>query len=91
MTAHVPAQLRDLLLGLSKCMFVKEVWVMVKLPYAVLMLLAIVSNVFADATIPTEDKPGSKDNPLLKRYDGSFIVGYEHKAFGRIHVSAFQA
>lgn len=54
---------------------------MVKLICAVLTLFAMVSNVFADATIPTEDRPGSKDNLLLKRYEGSFIVGYEHKAF----------
>jgi OOP family OmpA-OmpF porin len=35
----------------------------------------------ADATIPKADKPGSKDHPLLKRYDGSFIVSYEHQSF----------
>ena len=31
----------------------------------------------ADATIPTEDIVGSADNPLVKRYEGSFIVSYE--------------
>lgn len=31
--------------------------------------------------IPTADKSGSKDSPLLKRYEGSFIVAYEHKDF----------
>ena len=36
----------------------------------------------ADATIPTMDRKGSKDSPLLKRYEGSFIVAYEHKSFG---------
>jgi OOP family OmpA-OmpF porin len=35
----------------------------------------------AIATIPTADKKGSKDSPLLKRYEGSFIVAYEQKAF----------
>ena len=34
------------------------------------------------ATIPTADRKGSKDSPLLKRYEGSFIVAYEHKSFG---------
>ena len=34
------------------------------------------------ATIPTADRKGSKDNPLLKRYEGSFIVAYERKSFG---------
>lgn len=35
----------------------------------------------ADATIPTKDIAGARDNPLLKRYDGSFIVSYERLAF----------
>ncbi len=35
----------------------------------------------AEATIPTADKIGAKDNPSLKRYEGSFIVAYEHKSF----------
>ena len=43
--------------------------------------LAMASIAFADATIPTGDKEGSKDNPLLKRYEGSFIVSYVYKAF----------
>ncbi len=34
-----------------------------------------------DATVPTTDRKGSKDSPLLKRYEGSVIVGYELKAF----------
>jgi OOP family OmpA-OmpF porin len=33
------------------------------------------------ATVPTADKKGAKDSPLLKRYEGSFIVSYEHKNF----------
>ena len=36
------------------------------------------------ATIPTADRKGSKDNPLLKRYEGSFIVAYERKGFGEL-------
>jgi len=43
--------------------------------------LATASVALADATIPTADKKGSKDNPLLKRYEGSRIVAYEHKSF----------
>ncbi len=35
----------------------------------------------AKATNPTADRPGTKDHALLKRYQGSFIVAYEHKAF----------
>jgi OmpA-OmpF porin, OOP family len=33
------------------------------------------------ASIPTADMKGSKDSPLLKRYEGSFIVAYERKSF----------
>jgi len=44
-------------------------------------VLIATSMVFADAIIPTADKPGSKDHPTLKRYDGSFIVAYEHQSF----------
>jgi outer membrane protein OmpA-like peptidoglycan-associated protein len=49
----------------------------------VLMLFIATSNGLADAIIPTADKAGSKDNPLLKRYEGSFIVAYEHKGFDK--------
>jgi hypothetical protein len=35
----------------------------------------------ADAAIPTRDIAGARDNALLKRYDGSFIVSYERLAF----------
>ena len=29
----------------------------------------------------SKDIAGAKDNPLLRRYEGSFIVSYERKAF----------
>jgi hypothetical protein len=35
----------------------------------------------ADAVIPTKDIAGARDNALLKRYDGSFIVSHERLAF----------
>ncbi len=35
----------------------------------------------ADATVPTRDIPNARDNPLLRRYDGSFIVDYAQMAF----------
>jgi OmpA-OmpF porin, OOP family len=44
---------------------------------AMLMLL----NPIQKATVPTADKKGSKDSALLKRYESSFIVAYEQKAF----------
>jgi outer membrane protein OmpA-like peptidoglycan-associated protein len=36
---------------------------------------------FAEATIPTADVDGAIDSPLLKRYEGSFIVSYEKFAY----------
>lgn len=34
------------------------------------------------AKAPTADAKGTRDNPLLKRYEGSYIVAYERKSFG---------
>ena len=33
------------------------------------------------AVVPSTDKKGTRDSPLLKRYEGSYIVAHEHKAF----------
>jgi OmpA-OmpF porin, OOP family len=33
------------------------------------------------ATSPAADRSGARDSALLKRYQGSFIVGYERKSF----------
>jgi OmpA-OmpF porin, OOP family len=32
------------------------------------------------------DVEGSKDSPLVKRYEGAVIIGYEHQEFGEIEV-----
>ena len=45
-----------------------------------MLITLAIGNVLA-ATQPTADKAGSKDSPALKRYEGSFIVAYEKKAF----------
>ena len=34
------------------------------------------------ATLPQADRKGTKDSPLLKRYEGSYIVVHESKLFG---------
>ena len=49
----------------------------------VLVAIAVCSTVVyaQKASIPTEDVKGSKDSPLLKRYEGSFIVSYDRKSF----------
>ena len=36
------------------------------------------------ASSPKADRTGAKDSPLLKRYEGSFIVFYERKGFGEL-------
>ena len=51
------------------------------------VLVAFTASVFLQlpvATIPKADRKASKDSPLLKRYEGSFIVAYEHKNFGEL-------
>ena len=44
-------------------------------------LLFMVSLAHADATIPTKDIKGAADAKILPRYDGSFIVSFEHQQF----------
>lgn len=50
------------------------------------VIVALAAGVFMQpvASIPKADRKGSKDSPLLKRYEGSFIVAYEHKSFGEL-------
>lgn len=46
------------------------------------MLLMLVAGIAgADATKPTKDIAGSKDPAWLQRYEGSFIVSYDHRGF----------
>src|SRR5215471_4248729 len=52
-----------------------------KLLVSVLIVIAAHASAFAEATVPTKDIAGAKDNPLIKRYEGSFIVSYERLAF----------
>ena len=53
---------------------------------ACLFSLVSATLAFGDATIPTKDIAGAKDNPLLKRYEGSFIVSYDRVAFTDFNV-----
>lgn len=48
---------------------------------AAVLLFAVHVTAFANATIPNKDIAGAQDSPLLKRYDGSFIVSYERLSF----------
>jgi OOP family OmpA-OmpF porin len=49
-------------------------------------LLLACGPALADAVAPTADAPGAADTPLLKRYEGSFIVTYSHHAFGELNI-----
>jgi OOP family OmpA-OmpF porin len=52
-----------------------------KVVVAALLTLLAHAAALAEATIPTKDIAGAKDNPLLKRYEGSFIVSYQRESF----------
>jgi outer membrane protein OmpA-like peptidoglycan-associated protein len=55
--------------------------------FAVIGLMAVTAKVsYADATIPTADINGSADNALIKRYEGSFIVSYDHRAYADFRI-----
>lgn len=52
-------------------------------------LIALASaSAFADATVPTKDLPGSSDPAWLKRFEGSFIISYEHRGFDAVDFPA---
>lgn len=44
-------------------------------------LLGFMPAALADATPPTKDIKGAADNPLVPRYEGSFIVSYAQQKF----------
>jgi OmpA-OmpF porin, OOP family len=51
-------------------------------------LLALVAQtaVLADASIPTKDIAGARDDPSIKRYEGSFVVSYQRESFSDFKV-----
>ena len=51
-----------------------------------LVLVGSAAVALAEATVPTSDIDGSADNPIVKRYEGSFIVSYEKLAYTDITV-----
>ena len=52
------------------------------------LLALLPSTSLADATEPTKDLPGSSDPAWLKRFEGSFIISYEHRTFDAIDFPA---
>jgi len=49
-------------------------------------LLIPAALALADASIPTADLKGAKDSPMLQRYQGSFIISYEQKAYDELNL-----
>ncbi len=52
----------------------------------VLAMVCVAGAARADATIPTKDEDGTRDHPLLKRYEGALIVNAETKAYDELTV-----
>src|SRR5215475_8933225 len=58
-----------------------------KLWFVSLSLVASAGLVLA----ATRDVPGSKDHPLVKRYEGSVIIKYSHNAYDEYTISLGKA
>ena len=58
----------------------KRIFKLVQASLTVIVMLTS-AQALAEATIPTADIDGAADSPLLKRYEGSFIVSYEKFAY----------
>jgi len=62
---------------------------MAKLSLLSILVLALSFGAVAQmpkATIPSADKKGGRDSPLLKRYEGSFIVSQDEKSFAEFEL-----
>lgn len=57
------------------------------LPACVAMALVLVVAFLAAPAAAQEDATGARDHPLLKRYEGSLIIGYETRAFDEYDVA----
>jgi OOP family OmpA-OmpF porin len=45
------------------------------------ILFLVLDGISPVAFAQEKDAPGSRDHPLISRYTGSYIIGYEHKAY----------
>ena len=59
---------------------------MVASPLLCVVSTAVLVTQLATASIPTADRKGTKDSPLLKRFEGSFIVAYERQEYGELSI-----
>src|SRR5687768_1823934 len=49
-----------------------------------LSLLAVVPLCAAPVAAQLSDVAGSKDHPMIKRYEGSVVIGYDFRKFGDV-------
>jgi OOP family OmpA-OmpF porin len=68
-------------LAIGKALEVAMLKAAVGLLSTVVAMLMVGTAAALVATLPNADKKGAKDSPLLKRYEGSYIVAQERKAF----------
>lgn len=57
-----------------------------KIMYKTLQIILFLCVFFFFGSTVFADVPGSKDNPLLKRYEGSEIIGYEYQEFNQFYL-----
>ncbi|MCF8339293.1 MAG: hypothetical protein K9I74_15050, partial [Bacteroidales bacterium] len=48
------------------------------------IIAVIMSAFFSGRVFSQEDAKGSKDHPMISRYEGSYIKGYEHYDYNRL-------
>lgn len=54
---------------------------------AIISMLLVASAILLSVSAAlAADVPGSKDSPLLKRYEGSEIIGYDYRGFDQFHL-----
>ncbi|MBE1426159.1 outer membrane protein OmpA-like peptidoglycan-associated protein [Desulfomicrobium macestii] len=53
---------------------------------AIFSMLVVSAMLLSGGATLAADVPGSKDSPLLKRYEGSEIIGYDYRGFDQLHL-----
>ncbi|MEC9493383.1 OmpA family protein [Flexistipes sp.] len=48
------------------------------------VMIFVFSGAVSSSVLAQEDMEGSKDHPMISRYEGSYIKGYEHYDYGRL-------
>ncbi|GIZ12940.1 hypothetical protein [Pseudomonas sp. NCCP-436] len=51
-----------------------------------LPLILLATPTLADAPLPSADLPGARDSELLKRYEGAYIISYQHSEYDALRI-----